>query len=205
MEGVLNDMLAINIAEFLRIVATNCSEGLAWLLGILGTVGTGTIIGAIIAIIKSKIQSKKLIESVNESNKANANYLKEQVKEFETKINEALSKTETNVDKYGKDNSLIGELLLMISSKLGFTSDEIVKVANKYKELPLAKEDVASSIVNDVTKENDAKEQLKDEETRMLNNQIESLNQALNSLKEQENDKISNEANKDSIGLRISL
>ena len=198
-------MLAINIAEFLRIVATNCSEGLAWLLGILGTVGTGTIIGAIIAIIKSKIQSKKLIESVNESNKANANYLKEQVKEFETKINEALSKTETNVDKYGKDNSLIGELLLMISSKLGFTSDEIVKVANKYKELPLAKEDVASSIVNDVTKENDAKEQLKDEETRMLNNQIESLNQALNSLKEQENDKISSEVNKDSIGLRISL
>lgn len=198
-------MLAINIAEFLRIVATNCSEGLAWLLGILGTVGTGTIIGAIIAIIKSKIQSKKLIESVNESNKANANYLKKQVKEFETKINEALSKTETNVDKYGKDNSLIGELLLMISSKLGFSSDEIVKVANKYKELPLAKEDVASSIVNDVTKENDAKEQLKDEETRMLNNQIESLNQALNSLKEQENDKISNEANKDNIGLRISL
>ena len=198
-------MLAINIAEFLRIVATNCSEGLAWLLGILGTVGTGTIIGAIIAIIKSKIQSKKLIESVNESNKVNANYLKEQVKEFETKINEALSKTETNVDKYGKDNSLIGELLLMISSKLGFTSDEIVKVANKYKELPLAKDDVASSIVKDVTKENDAKEQLKDEETRMLNNQIESLNQALNSLKEQENDKISNEANKDNIGLRISL
>lgn len=198
-------MLAINIAEFLRIVATNCSEGLAWLLGILGTVGTGTIIGAIIAIIKSKIQSKKLIESVNESNKANANYLKEQVKEFETKINEALSKTETNVDKYGKDNSLIGELLLMISSKLGFSSDEIVKVANKYKELPLAKEDVASSIVNDVTKENEVKEQLKDEETRMLNSQIESLNQALNSLKEQENDKISNEANKDSIGLRISL
>ena len=198
-------MLAINIAEFLRIVATNCSEGLAWLLGILGTVGTGTIIGAIIAIIKSKIQSKKLIESVNESNKANANYLKEQVKEFETKINEALSKTETNVDKYGKDNSLIGELLLMISSKLGFSSDEIVKVANKYKELPLAKDDVASSIVKDVTKENDAKEQLKDEETRMLNNQIESLNQALNSLKEQENDKISSEVNKDSIGLRISL
>ncbi len=198
-------MLAINIAEFLRIVATNCSEGLAWLLGILGTVGTGTIIGAIIAIIKSKIQSKKLIESVNESNKVNANYLKEQVKEFETKINEALSKTETNVDKYGKDNSLIGELLLMISSKLGFTSDEIVKVANKYKELPLAKDDVASSIVKDVTKEIDAKEQLKDEETRMLNNQIESLNQALNSLKEQENDKISNEANKDNIGLRISL
>lgn len=198
-------MLAINIAEFLRIVATNCSEGLAWLLGILGTVGTGTIIGAIIAIIKSKIQSKKLIESVNESNKANANYLKEQVKEFETKINETLIKTETNVEKYGKDNSLIGELLLMISSKLGFTSDEIVKVANKYKELPLAKEDVASSIVNDVTKENEVKEQLKDEETRMLNNQIESLNQALNSLKEQENDKISNEANKDSIGLRISL
>lgn len=198
-------MLAINIAEFLRIVATNCSEGLAWLLGILGTVGTGTIIGAIIAIIKSKIQSKKLIESVNESNKANANYLKEQVKEFETKINETLIKTETNVEKYGKDNSLIGELLLMISSKLGFTSDEIVKVANKYKELPLAKEDVASSIVNDVTKENEVKEQLKDEETRMLNNQIESLNQALNSLKEQENDKISNEANKDNIGLRISL
>ena len=198
-------MLAINIAEFLRIVATNCSEGLAWLLGILGTVGTGTIIGAIIAIIKSKIQSKKLIESVNESNKANANYLKEQVKEFETKINETLIKTETNVEKYGKDNSLIGELLLMISSKLGFTSDEIVKVANKYKELPLAKDDVVSSIVNDVTKENDAKEQLKDEETRMLNSQIESLNQALNSLKEQENDKISNEANKDSIGLRISL
>ena len=198
-------MLAINIAEFLRIVATNCSEGLAWLLGILGTVGTGTIIGAIIAIFKSKIQSKKLIESVNESNKANANYLKEQVKEFETKINEALIKTETNVEKYGKDNSLIGELLLMISSKLGFTSDEIVKVANKYKELPLAKDDVASSIVKDVTKENGAKEQLKDEETRMLNNQIESLNQALNSLKEQENDKISNEANKDNIGLRISL
>ena len=36
--------LDLNIAEFLKTIATNCSEGLAWLLGVLGSVGLGTII-----------------------------------------------------------------------------------------------------------------------------------------------------------------
>ena len=96
-------MLALDIAEFLRTIATNCSEGLAWLLGILGTVGMGTIIGAVVTIIKSKIQSKNLINSVNIANKENYDYIMSLMKEFEEKINNSNDATKETVSTYGKD------------------------------------------------------------------------------------------------------
>lgn len=198
-------MLALDIAEFLRTIATNCSEGLAWLLGILGTVGMGTIIGAIVAIIKSKIQSKNLINSVNTANKENYDYIKSLMKEFEEKINNSNDATKETVSTYGKDNAIISELLLMLASKLGFSNEEIVKIANKYKELPKADHDVATNLISQVEEENKQVEyeriQKKQEELKSK----EDINTALESLKTTDTTNLSKDNKKSQNDLKIVL
>lgn len=179
-------ILSVNIAELLKALATNCSEGLAWILGIVGTIGTGTIIGAIIAIVKSKIQSKTLVENVNSTNQANYDKLMQKIEEFETKINNSNKETVEGVASYGKDNSIVAELLLMLASKMGFSNDEIIKVANKYKELPKADNNVANSIVASVNQNNDAaleKENMIKEETQK---NVEKINASLNKIIEEQ-------------------
>lgn len=198
-------MLALDIAEFLRTIATNCSEGLAWLLGILGTVGMGTIIGAIVAIIKSKIQSKNLINSVNTANKENYDYIMSLMKEFEEKINNSNDATKETVSTYGKDNAIISELLLMLASKLGFSNEEIVKIANKYKELPKADHDVATNLISQVEEENKQVEyeriQKKQEELKSK----EDINTALESLKSTDTTNLSKDNKKSQNDLKIVL
>ncbi len=204
--------LAVNIAEFLKTLATNCSEGLAWLLGIVGTIGTGTIIGAIITIIKSKIQSKSLINSVNSANKENYNYLLSMLKEFEEKINSSNNDTKETVSNYGKDNAIISELLLMLSSKMGFSNDEIIKIANKYKELPKADNTIATNIVNQVNEDNKnieynriLKEQEEIKQKEENKTKVEGLETALNSLKADDVNNLSSEDKTGLNGLKISL
>lgn len=204
--------LAVNIAEFLKNLATNCSEGLAWLLGIVGTIGTGTIIGAIITIIKSKIQSKTLINSVNTANKENYNYLLSMLKEFEEKINNSNNDTKETVSNYGKDNAIISELLLMLSSKMGFSNDEIIKIANKYKELPKADNTIATNIVNQVNEDNKnieynriLKEQEEIKQKEENKTKVEGLESALNSLKADDVNNLSSEDKTGLNGLKISL
>lgn len=197
--------LDLNIAEFLKTMATNCSEGLAWLLGVLGSVGLGTIIGAIVAIVKSKIQSKQLIDSVNKGNQTNTVYIKESIIKFKTEIDEILDKTKNEVAKYGSDNAIISELLLMIASKVGFSTDEIVKVANKYKELPTSSSDVADNVINDVKDINKQKEYEKLEQEE---NQLHIIKQTETALNELEIKDLNNLSNEDKISkneLKISL
>ena len=198
-------MLALDIAEFLRTIATNCSEGLAWLLGILGTVGMGTIIGAIVAIIKSKIQSKNLINSVNTANKENYNYIMSLMKEFEEKINNSNDATKETVSTYGKDNAIISELLLMLASKLGFSNEEIVKIANKYKELPKADNDVATNLICQVEEEN---KQVENDRVRKKQEELkskEAINTALESLKSTDTTNLSKDNKTSQNDLKIVL
>lgn len=197
--------LDLNIAEFLKTMATNCSEGLAWLLGVLGSVGLGTIIGAIVAIVKSKIQSKQLIDSVNKGNQTNTVYIKESIIKFKTEIDEILDKTKNEVAKYGSDNAIISELLLMIASKVGFSTDEIVKVANKYKELPTSSSDVADNVINDVKDINKQKEYEKLEQEENQLHIIKQTETALNELEIKDLNNLSNEDKTSKNELKISL
>lgn len=197
--------LDLNIAEFLKTIATNCSEGLAWLLGVLGSVGLGTIIGAIVAIVKSKIQSKQLIDSVNKGNQTNTEYIKESIIKFKTEIDEILDKTKNEVAKYGSDNAIISELLLMIASKVGFSTDEIVKVANKYKELPTSSSDVADNVINDVKDINKQKEYEKLEQEENQLHIIKQTETALNELEIKDLNNLSNEDKTSKNELKISL
>ena len=197
--------LDLNIAEFLKTMATNCSEGLAWLLGVLGSVGLGTIIGAIVAIVKSKIQSKQLIDSVNKGNQTNTEYIKESIIKFKTEIDEILDKTKNEVAKYGSDNAIISELLLMIASKVGFSTDEIVKVANKYKELPTSSSDVADNVINDVKDINKQKEYEKLEQEENQLHIIKQTETALNELEIKDLNNLSNEDKTSKNELKISL
>ena len=197
--------LDLNIAEFLKTMATNCSEGLAWLLGVLGSVGLGTIIGAIVAIVKSKIQSKQLIDSVNKGNQNNTEYIKESIIKFKTEIDEILDKTKNEVAKYGSDNAIISELLLMIASKVGFSTDEIVKVANKYKELPTSSSDVADNVINDVKDINKQKEYEKLEQEENQLHIIKQTETALNELEIKDLNNLSNEDKTSKNELKISL
>lgn len=197
--------LDLNIAEFLKTIATNCSEGLAWLLGVLGSVGLGTIIGAIVAIVKSKIQSKQLIDSVNKGNQTNTVYIKESIIKFKTEIDEILDKTKNEVAKYGSDNAIISELLLMIASKVGFSTDEIVKVANKYKELPTSSSDVADNVINDVKDINKQKEYEKLEQEENQLHIIKQTETALNELEIKDLNNLSNEDKTSKNELKISL
>lgn len=197
--------LDLNIAEFLKTIATNCSEGLAWLLGVLGSVGLGTIIGAIVAIVKSKIQSKQLIDSVNKGNQNNTEYIKESIIKFKTEIDEILDKTKNEVAKYGSDNAIISELLLMIASKVGFSTDEIVKVANKYKELPTSNSDVADNVINDVKDINKQKEYEKLEQEENQLHIIKQTETALNELEIKDLNNLSNEDKTSKNELKISL
>lgn len=197
--------LDLNIAEFLKTMATSCSEGLAWLLGVLGSVGLGTIIGAIVAIVKSKIQSKQLIDSVNKGNQNNTEYIKESIIKFKTEIDEILDKTKNEVAKYGSDNAIISELLLMIASKVGFSTDEIVKVANKYKELPTSSSDVADNVINDVKDANKQKEYEKLEQEKNQLHIIKQTETALNELEIKDLNNLSNEDKTSKNELKISL
>ena len=197
--------LDLNIAEFLKTMATNCSEGLAWLLGVLGSVGLGTIIGAIVAIVKSKIQSKQLIDSVNKGNQTNTEYIKESIIKFKTEIDEILDKTKNEVAKYGSDNAIISELLLMIASKVGFSTDEIVKVANKYKELPTSSSDVADNVINDVKDINKQKEYEKLEQEEKQLHVVKQTETALNELEIKDLNNLSNEDKTSKNELKISL
>lgn len=197
--------LDLNIAEFLKTMATNCSEGLAWLLGVLGSVGLGTIIGAIVAIVKSKIQSKQLIDSVNKGNQNNTEYIKESITKFKTEIDEILDKTKNEVAKYGSDNAIISELLLMIASKVGFSTDEIVKVANKYKELPTSSSDVADNVINEVKDTNKQIEYKKLEQEEKQLHVIKQTETALNELEIKDVNNLSNEDKTSKNELKISL
>lgn len=197
--------LDLNIAEFLKTMATNCSEGLAWLLGVLGSVGLGTIIGAIVAIVKSKIQSKQLIDSVNKGNQTNTVYIKESIIKFKTEIDEILDKTKNEVAKYGSDNAIISELLLMIASKVGFSTDEIVKVANKYKELPTSSSDVADNVINEVKDTNKQIEYKKLEQEEKQLHVIKQTETALNELEIKDVNNLSNEDKTSKNELKISL
>lgn len=197
--------LDLNIAEFLKTIATNCSEGLAWLLGVFGSVGLGTIIGAIVAIVKSKIQSKQLIDSVNKGNQSNTEYIKESITKFKTEIDEILDKTKNEVAKYGSDNAIISELLLMIASKVGFSTDEIVKVANKYKELPTSNSNVADNVINDVKDTNKQKEYEKLEQEQKQLHVIKQTETALNELEIKDVNNLSNEDKTSKNELKISL
>ncbi len=198
-------MLALDIAEFLRTIATNCSEGLAWLLGILGTVGMGTIIGAVVTIIKSKIQSKNLINSVNTANKENYDYIMSLMKEFEEKINNSNDATKETVSTYGKDNAIISELLLMLASKLGFSNEEIVKIANKYKELPKADNDVATNIISQVEEENKQVEYDRIQKEQEELKSKEDINTALESLKTTDTTNLSKDNKTSQNALKIML
>ena len=198
-------MLALDIAEFLRTIATNCSEGLAWLLGVLGTVGMGTIIGAIVAIIKSKIQSKSLINSVNTANKENYDYIMSLMKEFEEKINNSNDATKETVSTYGKDNAIISELLLMLASKLGFSNEEIVKIANKYKELPKADNDVATNIISQVEEENKQVEYDRIQKEQEELKSKKDINTALESLKTTDTTNLSKDNKTSQNALKIML
>lgn len=198
-------MLALDIAEFLRTIATNCSEGLAWLLGILGTVGMGTIIGAVVTIIKSKIQSKNLINSVNTANKENYDYIMSLMKEFEEKINNSNDATKETVSTYGKDNAIISELLLMLASKLGFSNEEIVKIANKYKELPKADNDVATNIISQVEEENKQVEYDRIQKEQEELKSKEDINTALESLKTKDTTNLSKDNKTSQNALKIML
>lgn len=198
-------MLALDIAEFLRTIATNCSEGLAWLLGILGTVGMGTIIGAVVTIIKSKIQSKTLINSVNTANKENYDYIMNLMKEFEEKINNSNDATKETVSTYGKDNAIISELLLMLASKLGFSNEEIVKIANKYKELPKADNGVATNIISQVEEENKQVEYDRIQKEQEELKSKEDINTALESLKTTDTTNLSKDNKTSQNALKIML
>lgn len=198
-------MLALDIAEFLRTIATNCSEGLAWLLGILGTVGMGTIIGAVVTIIKSKIQSKNLINSVNTANKENYDYIMSLMKEFEEKINNSNDATKETVSTYGKDNAIISELLLMLASKLGFSNEEIVKIANKYKELPKADNDVATNIISQVEEENKQVEYDRIQKEQEELKSKKDINTALESLKTTDTTNLSKDNKTSQNALKIML
>lgn len=198
-------MLALDIAEFLRTIATNCSEGLAWLLGILGTVGMGTIIGAVVTIIKSKIQSKNLINSVNTANKENYDYIMSLMKEFEEKINNSNDATKETVSTYGKDNAIISELLLMLASKLGFSNEEIVNIANKYKELPKADNDVATNIISQVEEENKQVEYDRIQKEQEELKSKKDINTALESLKTTDTTNLSKDNKTSQNALKIML
>ncbi len=187
MFNFLSAIFSVDIAEFLKTIATNCSEGLAWLLGILGTVGFGTIIGAIVAIVRGKIQAKQLVELVNSGNSENLSFLKEYIANAQAEINSATEEVETTLNKFGSDNALIGELLLMLASKMGFSNDEIVKIANKYKELGTATESVADNIISEVEETNAESEATAQAEALKAKASVESVSSALESLKDSNN------------------
>ena len=184
MFNFLSAIFSVDIAEFLKTIATNCSEGLAWLLGITGTVGFGTIIGAIIAIVKNKVQAKELVSLVNKGNSANLDYIKEYIEQAQSEINEATDEVQTTLNKFGSDNALIGELLLMLASKMGFSNDEIVKIANKYKELGTATESVADNIISEVEETNAESEATAQAEALKAKASVESVSSALENLKD---------------------
>lgn len=185
---ILKMFLTVNIAEFLKTLSTNCSEAMAWILGIIGTIGTGTIIAAIISIVKSKIQSKNLINVVNTSNKENYNMLLELMHQFKKEIEISNLNTVDSVVKYGQDNAIVGELLLMIAGKIGFSNDEIVKVANKYRELPKSNDDVANIIISSVTSENIIKEEEIKKAEEKNKQEVENINLTLDQVLEQNDD-----------------
>ena len=100
----------------------------------------------------------------------------------------------------------------MLSSKMGFSNDEIVKIANKYKELPKADNTIATNIVNQVNEDNKnieynriLKEQEEIKQKEENKTKIEGLETALNSLKADDVNNLSSEDKTGLNGLKISL
>ena len=93
----------------------------------------------------------------------------------------------------------------MIASKVGFSTDEIVKVANKYKELPTSSSDVADNVINDVKDINKQKEYEKLEQEENQLHIIKQTETALNELEIKDLNNLSNEDKTSKNELKISL
>lgn len=133
--------LGINIEEFIRVVAENCSAGLAWLLGAFGTVTVGTIVTNIIMMIRNKVKNSDLINSLEKTNSKLA-----------TKVDDSLTLLEDKLSKYANDNRTIADMLLMIASKMGLEPQEFLQLATKYKEVEETDNRIADVMVEEINK-----------------------------------------------------
>lgn len=176
---MINAILGVsNFGDLIKLIADNCPGWLSALIATLATTGFGGFVASVVMLVRNKIKVDSVLGSFNKA----IDRVDNKLKENESSTNNAIAEFSKIINKYSNDNALMAEILIILASKAGMTSTELLDAVSKYKEMESCDvskaEALETKIKNDLDKaqEQEALEAAKKEEkTEAINEDLDNI------------------------------
>lgn len=176
---MINAILGVsNFGDLIKLIADNCPGWLSALIATLATTGIGSFIASVIMLVRNKIKTDSVLSSFNKA----VDRVDNKLKENESQTKNTIAEFSNIINKYANDNALMAEILIILASKSGMTSTELLDAVSKYKEMESCNvskaEILEAKIKNDLDKarEQEALEAAKKEEkTEAINEDLDNI------------------------------